>query len=275
MRLTRSALGLCTLVATACSGDSFVAGTGNNRGQGGDGTGASSSGGSGASGGEGGTAGGSGASGGDGGTAGGGVSTGGTHFGTGGTGGRPGGTGGEAGSSGVPYTKLYASAYDQSCENDSQCSLVVEGDACLCANCVNAAVSRAAVDAYQADWEAIECPVEQIDIGCGPGCMDILPACVSGTCTTRTPVYIEEADFDRTCVEDNDCHLIFTGEICSDCRCATAAVNTGAFATYEAMLEAATCTPAPSLCDCAPPSAFSCVHDVDGETPHGLCTLSE
>lgn len=294
---------LCIWAVTACGGDSFVASTGDNLGGGSGGappggSGGGSDGGSGglsgrgASGGSagnptGGTGlagdGGAGASVGTGGSRGG---TGGTTGGSGGTAGMTGGTGGSnptggtggssttGGSGGsTSSTAQYAHNYDQTCTYDVDCTLVTEGDACGCTGCENAAVADEAFEKYMVDWNAIDCPTSGEPIVCAAGCAQVLPACSDGKCVARQPVYVQASQFDRACFEDSDCHLIFEGEVCSSCQCGGAAVNSGGFAQYQAILEEASCNPGPSLCDCPVAGDPRCLRDSDaslGECVVGL-----
>jgi hypothetical protein len=94
------------------------------------------------------------------------------------------------------------------------------------------------------------------------GCLDVVPACAQGMCAARAPVYVDAAQFDRTCREDGDCKLIVTGEVCSSCRCGSAAVNAGAYSQYLALIDGIVgveCNPGPSPCDCAFPTEVRCV----------------
>lgn len=67
--------------------------------------------------------------------------------------------------------------YDQSCQQDSDCVVVQDGN--ICCGCPNAAINRADLERYQDDLG--ECS-EQCDIGC-PGTMEAF--CNMGTCGAR------------------------------------------------------------------------------------------
>jgi hypothetical protein len=53
----------------------------------------------------------------------------------------------------------------------------------------------------------------------------IAPACVNGLCVARYQRNVDATKYDATCRANTDCNLIYTGEVCSSCRCGTATVN--------------------------------------------------
>lgn len=183
------------------------------------------------------------------------------------------GAGGHSGSggSGAASTEQWAADYDQSCEFDGDCSLVPQGDKCACPTCQSGAVNNGVFDPYQQDWQAIMCPMGVPDCP-AIACEQELPACTEkGKCYARPPKYIDAADYPQTCEQPSDCHAIFTGEVCSSCQCATAAVNDEGYEQYRADVEAVDCTPGPSVCDCAPQLGVTCLIDLMGGT--GRCVM--
>jgi hypothetical protein len=228
--------------------------TGGSAGRGGSGAGGSLGGsaGSGNTGNEGGTAG-MGAAGGSGGS---------------GNTGNEGGTGGSSGSSGMggssggTNTEQWAHDYEQSCDFDDNCSLVQQGDKCACPTCNTGAVSSSVAEQYQSDWEMIMCPPGE-PVCPEVACAEQLATCTeSGKCYARPPLYIDGANYPTTCEQPSDCHAIFTGEVCSSCQCAIAAVNRDGYDQYREDVESVDCSPGPSVCDCAPQGEVTCLIDV-------------
>ncbi|HEX9621895.1 MAG TPA: hypothetical protein VF989_17235 [Polyangiaceae bacterium] len=182
------------------------------------------------------------------------------------------GSGGStSGAGGGSSTSQWAEDYEQSCGNDDECELVLEGDACACPGCPNASVNRGAVEKYQSDWEAIECPPGSIDIVCPAVlCVVKLAACTAmGLCTARDPLYIEAENYERSCENEEDCRVIPTGEACSSCQCTFSAVNQRGYEQYVEDLEGVDCTPGPSVCDCAGPGSAHCARE---GTELGVCS---
>jgi hypothetical protein len=189
-------------------------------------------------------------------------------------GGGPSGTGGAASSGGVASsggqggssaggapagTVQLVTSYDRDCANDGECVLVVEGDVCGCSGCQNAAISGAALATWDADRKRIYCPLSGVPTNCPAiACLAMLPACVNGLCVARYRRDIDAATYDATCRADTDCSLIYTGEVCSSCRCATAAVNASGYAAYQKDVAGVQCTPVPAACDCAARTSVSC-----------------
>jgi hypothetical protein len=271
-------------------GEGSVGGSASSGGTGGKGSGGSSSGsagkgsggasGGGAGGATGGTqnTGGTGNTGNTGGSEGGSVAVGGTsgRGGAGGSGalggtGNPGGSAGTSGSAGsggtgAMSTEQWASEYEQGCEFDANCSLVVQGDKCGCPNCDNGAVNHGVLAQYQSDWEAIQCPMGGPDVICPEiACQEQLASCSKeGKCYARTPTYIDGANYPKSCQLPGDCHVIITGEVCASCRCATAAVNQEGYDQYLSDIDGIDCNPGQNPCDCAPQLDATCLIDVMG-----------
>ena len=247
-------VGLLCAGVYGCSGDAFTS-VDDGQPDSGGGSGGSAVGGDGGVGGSGGgSAGSGGAIGGTGGSGTGGSST--------------GGSGGRAGSSGS--TEIWASDYDQGCTFDSECALVAEGDQCGCTGCANAAISSSAVGDWEEDASNFQCSPGGPT--CEPACAEMLAACANAKCTVRPPLFIEGSNYDATCIADSDCRIIYTGEVCSACRCGTAAINAGAYEQYLGDIEGVVCAPGPSPCDGAPLEMVHCVVDPTGGGM-GTCTV--
>jgi hypothetical protein len=83
---------------------------------------------------------------------------------------------------------IRASNYDQTCQTNSDCVLVVEGQVCApCAVCAPlSAINRSALSQYEADVANIVAPVTGGG-GCAPCCGPIIVACCqSGRCRAGT-----------------------------------------------------------------------------------------
>src|SRR5512144_2658975 len=75
-------------------------------------------------------------------------------------------------------TVVDVTEYDQSCQNDGDCALVVDGD--ICCGCPNAAINHSDLDRYQAD-------LGECDAVCTLACVGgVVAFCNAGTCDTRT-----------------------------------------------------------------------------------------
>ena len=170
------------------------------------------------------------------------------------------GTGGDG-------TTLDAADYDQSCSLNSECVVVTDGDVCLagCA-CADAAVAASAEAAFRADFDAI-------DATCGPipdgtpcaGCQESFPICVGGSCTTRVAREVSAEGVDKSCTVDDDCTVVFEGDVCDTCKCPSAAIAKSAEAGYNAAFQGNECgTSEPCAVDCAV-AAATC--------QDGVCTL--
>jgi hypothetical protein len=147
---------------------------------------------------------------------------------------------------------------------------VTEGNVCGCQGCQNAAISQAAQATWTADRARIQCPPVPPTPCPAFSCIQILASCGGGRCTARRPVIIDAASYDTTCRTDSDCKTIYTGEVCSACKCATAAVNTAGFAQYQKDIAGVACTPGPMLCDCVAIGVAHC--KVDATMTLGTCT---
>jgi hypothetical protein len=240
-------------------------GTGGSAGRGGQGAGGTVAG-----------SGGSGNTGNEGGTAGMGASGGSAGSGNTGNAGSTGGSSGSGmgGSSGGANTEQWAADYDQSCDFDSHCTLVQQGDKCACPTCDTGAVSSSEAEHYQSDWESIMCPPGEPGVCPAIACAEQLATCTeSGKCYAREPTYIDAANYPKTCEQPSDCHVIFTGEVCSSCQCATAAVNRDGYEQYREDVESVDCSPGPNVCDCAPQLEVTCLVDVTGEGK-GQCVMA-
>lgn len=201
-----------------------------------------------------------------------------TAAGGGGTAGR-----GDAGAGGIPDAGLRDAAvdtgagggsivlaedYPQHCDFDTDCALVSEGDQCACPECNGAAVRADALEEWSRSVGAVRC---EESAACAAVCEERLPACADGQCASRRPRTIVASEYDRTCLTDTDCHLIYVGEVCSLCRCATSAVNTGGLQKYQEDVGRVRCAPPPVDCDCAAPTVPYC--DSSGSGGMGHCTV--
>jgi hypothetical protein len=75
---------------------------------------------------------------------------------------------------------IVASHYDRSCAVDADCAPVYQGSLCSHCFCPTAAISKAALPAYQGDFSAAGQPVSICACPTYP-----LPVCDGGHCTTR------------------------------------------------------------------------------------------
>jgi hypothetical protein len=78
--------------------------------------------------------------------------------------------------------------YDLTCAADADCVMVETSPCDTKCTCPQHSISTKAMDRYHAAVAAIDCtkaPTHD-DIVCGE-CMSPLPACVSGTCSTKNP----------------------------------------------------------------------------------------
>jgi hypothetical protein len=60
-------------------------------------------------------------------------------------------------------------------------------------------------------------------------------SCETGR-ANEPPAPISAKDFPQTCTVDDDCALIAEGDVCTPCKCATAAISKSALASYESTL---------------------------------------
>ena len=254
------------------SGKGGSSGSGGNAGKGSGGSSGSAGSGNGGSGASGGTSGGGGSGGGDvGGTAG--MASAGSS-GSGGSGntGNEGGSGSGGGGNGS--TEQWAEDYDQGCEFDNDCSLVQQGDKCACPTCDMGAVNHGVVEQYQSDWAAIMCRMGEHELCPANACAEQLASCTeSGKCYARVPTYIDGAKYPKMCQQPSDCHFIYTGEVCSSCKCGTAAVNHEGYDQYMEEIAGIDCTPSQNVCDCAAPEQVTCLLDVNSMM--GECVMGD
>jgi hypothetical protein len=170
-----------------------------------------------------------------------------------------GGKGGSSSGGAPTSTVQLVTSYDRACTTDGDCVVVVEGDVCGCPGCRGAAIARSAQATWDADRKRIYCPAYGAPTTCPAiACAPMLPACNGGLCVARYPHNVDASQYDSSCRTNADCKLIYTGEVCSACQCATAAVNGTGYASYEKDVASDHCTPGPSACDCAPRTAVSC-----------------
>lgn len=183
------------------------------------------------------------------------------------------GGGGGSSAGGAPTSTIeLATSYDRTCETDDECLLVNEGDVCGCPGCRGAAIARTAGSAWDADRARIYCPAYGAPTSCPAiACAAMLPACVAHLCVARYRHDIDATKYDATCRVSADCKLIYTGEVCSPCHCATAAINASGYSNYQTEVESVQCTPGPSACDCAPRTTVSC--ELPMTTGLGTCVV--
>ena len=132
---------------------------------------------------------------------------------------------------------------------------IQQGDKCACPGCDDGAVNHAVLEKYEADWKAISCPMGEPE-ACPAICEAEVASCTAaGKCYARTPTFIDGANYPKSCALPSDCHVIYTGEVCNSCQCATAAVNHEGYEQYQADIEGIDCMPGASACDCAPQEA--------------------
>jgi hypothetical protein len=151
--------------------------------------------------------------------------------------------------------------YDQACEWDSECVLVYGGDVCGCGMVCPGAIAASAQEQFDADVEGADC--SNIDsVGCPAiACEPMMAVCSSGDCTAVPQVEVDPSQFDQSCTEDQDCMIITSGPICSDCNCSRAGINVSEEEDYEELVGDIDCRPGPQTCDCAPPTEAHCNDD--------------
>lgn len=155
-------------------------------------------------------------------------------------------------------SSLSASDFEQTCADDSECLLVAEGDICECAPCENAAVSTSAFEDYETQRLGVVCedPISA-QILCSQDCPRVVSACDQNRCTAREQNFVEQDRYDNTCDSDSDCVLIYLGEVCSVCRCETAAIRMDELEKYQIDTRAG-CTPPDTTCDCEQATQVAC-----------------
>lgn len=170
-------------------------------------------------------------------------------------------TGNNSNNSNNFVTSVDISQFDQTCEWDTDCE-VVDEYFCGC-SCQDAAINKSDMEAYRQATAAINCPPPptppEPTVSCG-ACAQTIPACFEGVCIARQPFFIEPPNYDVQCEIDDDCVLIFEGELCSNCKCGGIAVNKESY--EERTPVEAQCTPGPSVCDCAAWSNVRCSDNI-------------
>lgn len=158
----------------------------------------------------------------------------------------------------VPSTGIEAGDFDQSCDFDSDCVLINEGDPCECHVCPDAAISAGAQTEYDNAIAAAMCP----EIACPAiACADeFLPHCVDGSCDLRKAKYVSVDEFDTSCETPDDCKAVFEGEVCAICGCANAAINVADADAYDAQFDVECNSGA--VCDACPRPEVDCVAGV-------------
>jgi len=165
--------------------------------------------------------------------------------------------GGDGASDTGALTELFAADYAQNCMFDGDCALVGEGEQCLCAPCDNAGVRGDVRVQWQADKDALMCPLPDSQIFCMT-CPVRLAACGAAGCYAREPIFVGADDFEQGCESDEDCVLIPVGEVCEPCRCDVAGIHKDAVEAYQALVQGVDCVPGPNACDCEAPSVAVC-----------------
>lgn len=131
---------------------------------------------------------------------------------------------------------IEASGYDQSCQSDSDCTVITEGDFCTCVGCPNAAINVADEPTYQADMQAAVEACADSRTTCGSleeyrtrrqaaSCSTNVALCIQGTCEIFEANSVDE-DVDRSCQSDSDCVAAPIG-FCQACDCQTAVSQEG------------------------------------------------
>jgi len=148
--------------------------------------------------------------------------------------------------------------YDQSCTWDSDCTLVWGGDVCGCGMICPGSIATSAEQQFQDDVSAVDCSNAEPKACPGAACQEQIAICSSGSCNTTPKVSITASQFDQSCDVDADCMLISTGQVCSTCNCARAAINVSDAQAYQQAVGDVDCNPGPEACDCAPPDEAWC-----------------
>ena len=79
-------------------------------------------------------------------------------------------------------TSIGASDYDRSCESDTDCVLVTDGDLCTPTCCFNSAISAAEQTRFQSDANAIICPARDFQPQCLCG-INQIAVCTQNQCS--------------------------------------------------------------------------------------------
>lgn len=77
-------------------------------------------------------------------------------------------------------------------------------------------------------------------------------------CGGHANTTMSTASYDRSCATDNDCAVVYAGDVCSDCNCPNAAISRTAEASYAKELASRerACEPSRVSCFCNFSAAF-------------------
>ena len=170
-------------------------------------------------------------------------------------------------SAGTDGTTIDVTDYDQSCNQNSDCVIVPDGDVCLSGcSCSDTAIAESAEAAFNADFDAINETCGPIPAGtpCA-GCQESAPICVGGSCTTRVVRQVSTEGVDKSCTVDDDCTVVFEGDVCSTCKCPGAAIAKSAEPGYNSAFQG-------NECGMSEPCAADCAQAV-ATCQDGVCTL--
>ncbi len=164
-------------------------------------------------------------------------------------------------------TTIDVTDYGQSCNQNTDCVIVPDGDVCLAGcSCSDKAIAESDEAAFNADFDAINATCGPIPAGtpCA-GCVESLPICVGGSCTTREVRMVTTEGVDKSCTVDDDCTVVYEGDVCSTCKCPGAAIAKSAEPAYNSAFQGNECgTSEACAADCA--VAMPTCQD-------GVCTL--
>ncbi|HEX3594078.1 MAG TPA: hypothetical protein VHU80_03220 [Polyangiaceae bacterium] len=160
------------------------------------------------------------------------------------------------GGGGVAGHAQHAQDYDQTCNVDTDCVLVVESsDVCTSCACDNAAIAKSADQKWNDDRTAFDCP----PIACpAVACPAMIASCAKGMCVARKPLVIASANYDQSCAMDADCRTLPLGEVCEPCHCKVGPVSNDGYAQYMKDKSNVDCTPATCIAKCVAPPAPHC-----------------
>ena len=164
---------------------------------------------------------------------------------------------------------LEASGYEQSCQTDSDCTVITEGDFCTCVGCPNAAINISDKAAYETDMQAALDACADSRTSCGSlreshtrkqalSCGLSEALCIKGTCELFQIDTVEES-VDRTCQVDSDC-VVAPMDFCQPCACQVAVSQEG-LAVAERIREKLDCGGSTAEeCACADPGPPECIN---------------
>jgi hypothetical protein len=151
--------------------------------------------------------------------------------------------------------------FDQSCQETTDCYPVRDGNQCECGLCPNAAINRAAVGDWEEARSAVSgCPT--IDCSHSIVCDPMAYACRDNRCVAMTAPNVDARSYDQTCLVNEDCVAIPTGQWCTGCDCnARDAVSNAGYARWAAQVNGLMCTNLDEACNCPhpPPESAVCV----------------